>query len=148
MATKLAIGRNSCATAPSAGLLVVNDFSWPVEAAANNDLVLIGELPAYHKLHTQGSGLFAKLDAGGKLAAQNVSIYVPEAIDGVAAADNTVLAATAVVADTADFVPLTSHLVAEAIGSRPFNRPVYIKLGTAPATGQGELILRLATFTG
>lgn len=148
MTTKLAIGRNSGATAPAAGLLVVNDFSWPVEAGANNDLVLVGELPAFHKLHTQGSGLFVKLDAGGKLAAQNVSIYVPDAPEGAATADNTILAATAVVADTAAFVPLTSHLVSEAIGSRPVNRPVYIKLGTAPATDQGELILRLATFTG
>ncbi len=148
MATKLAIGRNSGASAPAAGLLVVNDFAWPVEVAANNDLVLIGELPAFHKLSSQGCGLFVKADAAGKLAAQNVSVFIPDTADGAATAENTVLAATAVTADTAAFVPLTAHLVAEALGSRPYNRPVYVKLGTAPATAQGELVLRLAAFTG
>ncbi len=146
MATKLAIGRNSAASAPAAGLQVVNDFSWPVEVAANNDVVLIGELPAFHKLNSLASGLFAKADAAGKLAAQNVTVYIPDAVDGPATAENTVLAATAVTADTAAFAPLTAHLIAEALGSRPYNRPVYVKLGTAPATAQGELVLRLAAF--
>ncbi len=48
MSTKLAIGRNSGASSPAAGLLVVNDYSWPVEAGADGDLVLIAELPANH----------------------------------------------------------------------------------------------------
>ncbi len=145
MATKLAIGRNAGASAPAAGLLVVNDFSWPVEAAANNDLVLVGELPAFHKLSSQGSGLFAKA-VGGKLAAQNVTVYIPDALEGAVTADNTILGATAVTADTAAFVPITDHLTAEALGAKPFNRPVFVKLNTAPTAAQGELILRLATF--
>ena len=146
MSTKLAIGRNSGASSPAAGLLVVNDYSWPVEAGEDDDLVLIGELPANHKLHSQGSGLFAKLDAAGKLAVQNVTVFIPEAIDDPDAAGNTVIAATAVAADTAAFTPVSLHLVAEALGSKPVNRPVYLKLNTAPAAPQGELILRLASF--
>jgi len=147
MSTKLATGRNSGASAPAAGLLVVNDFSWPVEAGADGDLVLIGELPAFHKLHSQGCGLFAKA-VGGKLAAQNVTVYIPDDLDGAAAAPNTIIAATAVTADTQAFTAVSLHLVAEALGSKPVNRPVYVKLNTAPATAQGELVLRLATFTG
>ncbi len=146
MSTKLAIGRNSGASSPAAGLLVVNDYIWPVEAGADGDLVLIGELPANHKLHSQGSGLFAKLDAGGKLAAQNVTVFIPDALDGASAAGNTVIAPTAVVADTAAFIPMSLHLIAEALGSKPVNRPVYVKLNTAPGAQQGELILRLAAF--
>lgn len=146
MSTKLATGRNSGASSPAAGLVVVNDYSWPVEAAADGDLVLIGELPANHKLHSQGSGLFAKLDAAGKLAAQNVTVFIPEVADGAADASNTVIAATAVAADTAAFTPVALHLIAEALGSKPVNRPVYVKLETAPGAQQGELILRLASF--
>ncbi|MFE3969048.1 hypothetical protein [Stenotrophomonas sp. YIM B13575] len=146
MSTKLATGRNSGASSPAAGLVVVNDYSWPVEAAADGDLVLIGELPANHKLHSQGSGLFAKLDAAGKLAAQNVTVFIPEDADGAAVAGNTVIAATAVAADTAAFTPVALHLIAEALGSKPVNRPVYVKLNTAPGAQQGELILRLASF--
>jgi len=39
---------------------------------------------------SQGAGLFAKLDAGDKLAAQNVSVFTPDVADGAAVAGNLV----------------------------------------------------------
>lgn len=147
MAIKQALGRNRVASAPQAGLLVVNDLAWAVEAAAANDLVEIGELSANHKLFGEGCSLFAQLDANSKLAAQTFSVFVGgengETVDN---ADNTIFSGVAITADTAARTPLSLHLVAEKLGVSQVNRKIYLKLTAAPATAAGVITARIASF--
>lgn len=144
MAILLASNRRNVASASSAGHLVVNDHDWDVSVASNNDYVEIGELPANHALHLEGCSLYGLLNAGGKLAAQTMDVFVGNTGDESSATK--IFAGAAFTADTAARVAPTAFVAAKLLGVSPLNRKIYLKLTTAPATAAGTIVARIASF--
>lgn len=142
MATLLANDRNKVASAPAAGLVVVNDHAWDIQVAASGDYIHIGHLPAYHKILAEASTFYAE---GADLAAGTFTVFVGE--PGEEAAGNTLVSAEAVVADTPEADALVKLGAARSLGSSGDNRNIYIKLGAAITEAVGKVTLRLASFT-
>lgn len=144
MGTTETTGARSYASAPTAGLVVVNDHAWDVQAGlAAGDLIKIGEVPAFHKIHAEASSIYAE---GASIAAQALDVYVGDTEGDAETTANTLVSGLSVTASTPARAALTTHLAAKALGAKAYNRPIYIKLTTAPATASGSITLRLATF--
>lgn len=144
MAKFNAPGSGAYASAPAAGLLVVNDHEWVVEPKANGDLVYIGDLPAHHKIFAEGCSVYAIETgvAGDELAAMTFDVFVGEA----KTAANTVVDNLAVTADTGARSAFSTHLLCEALGASDVNRPIYLDFSAAPATREGKIVVRMASF--
>lgn len=151
MSTKFAKGYGSGASAPAAGLLVINDFRWDIEAAANGDLIQIGELGGYHKLYGAGCAVFGLADDAGKLSALDVDVIVSDGPDDeTPTTENTIFDGVAVAADTPSHVALTAPLVAKNLGTKPENRPIYLVLNAeiTAAAARGALVVQIASYPG
>ncbi|MGH8079066.1 MAG: hypothetical protein ACREP7_00735 [Lysobacter sp.] len=137
MAEKTAINREKVATAPAAGLVVVNRHDWDVEASANNDTVEIGELPAYHRLLPEACSLFANAAA----PAMTVDVCV---VDDT----NKLFAAAAIAGGAFQRVAFSAYALAETIGVAPINRKIFLKLNVAPATSPAgaKLTAQIASY--
>lgn len=147
MATSKALGANAFPHGGHAGGLIVQDYVWDVAAGTNADTVLIGYLPADHKLFAAGSGIFA-LNKAAALAAQTLDVFIPLNEGDAKSTANTVVNDFTVVANTEQHVAFALPLPARALGQVPTNRPVYLDLQAAPATAAGQIIVRLAYFPG
>ncbi|MDR1076363.1 MAG: hypothetical protein LBL59_08745 [Xanthomonadaceae bacterium] len=146
MVIKTATGATAYATAPASGITVVNDYRWPIEVSANGDLIKIGELAAYHRILGAACGVFGLLDSLGKLVETGFDVYIPNDETDGATDDNTIFPGAGTVEDTETFTPFEEHLVAEKIGVAAVNRPIYLKITTAPTAPQGAVVVRMATF--
>ncbi|HEY1034559.1 MAG TPA: hypothetical protein VGE09_06220 [Pseudoxanthomonas sp.] len=142
MATFETPNAGAYATSDRAGQVVINDHQWDVEAGkTNGDYIKVGELPAYHQLDTALSEIFA-IAEGGVLAAQNLDVFIGD----TPTADNTVVDNLAVVANTEQRAAVSTHLAGYKLGVSSVNRPIYLLLNTAPATGIGQIVFRCASF--
>lgn len=135
MAEKLANNRNKVASSPAAGLVVVNNHEWDVEASTNGDTVLIGELPAYHQLLPEASCLIFDGDA----AAMTADVCVE-------ADANAIFAASATLGAAFTRVACTTYELSRTLGVSAVNRPIYLKLSAAPAAAGGKVIASIASY--
>jgi hypothetical protein len=132
------------ATADRSGQPVINDHAYVLPAGlVNGDLVKIGELPAHHQLLPELSAVFALADGAAQLAACNIDIFIGD----VQAAGNTVVDNLAVTADTEARTALSTHLPSYKLGTSQENRSIWVLFNTAPATAEGTLVFRSASFT-
>jgi hypothetical protein len=147
MATSKTTQAGTYATAPAAGLAVVNDHRWDVAVGVNGDLVKIGELPAFHRLAPELCSFYA-IGVGGNIAAATYDIFIPSAEGDAKSAANTLFDNVAVVANTParTAVAAAAFLLAEALGVAQVNRPIYLDLQAAPATAVGIIKARIASF--
>lgn len=135
MAEKLAAKRNDTATGPAYGINVTNRHTWTVEAAANGDTVLIGELPGGHRLLPEACSVIANAAA----PAMTIDVYVDTPASTLF--DNVAIAGGAFARQA-----LTAFAVAEAIGVSPLNRNVYLLLQAAPAANGGQVSVVLTSY--
>jgi hypothetical protein len=136
MATVKAAGYARASSSAQAGQPVINRHTWDVTAQADGDKVLIGVLPAGHRLHPEGSSLIAN----GATPAMTYDLCV-------GADANKVVTASAVTATTYKRDALATTVVNETIGVDFDNdRDIYLLLSDAPATGTGKVIATIASF--
>lgn len=148
MSTLYAFKRDDVSVASCAGASVVNDHQWDVTAAAASDVVLIGTLPAFHKLEPSRCAILGLLTSANALAAGTFDVFIPDAEGGAASAANTVFDDIAITKDTALYTANSLPLICEGLGSAQFNRPVYLRVNTAitAANAAGKVVVRLASF--
>lgn len=148
MSTLYAFKREDVAVASSAGASVVNDHAWDVAAASAGDIVLIGYLPAFHKLEPSRCAVLGLVNNAGVLAAGNFDVYIPDVEGAAATAANTIFSGVAVTNNTPAYIPNSAPLVCEGLGAASVNRPVYLKVNSAIASAGagGKVVVRLAAF--
>lgn len=134
MAEKLASNRNKVASSPAAGIAVVNAHDWVVEASANGDTVVIGELPAYHRLVPE----LCSFTVDAAAPAMNVDVCVD---DGT----NPIFDNVAVVGGAFARTALTAFAAVAAKGVSQVNRKIYLLLNTAPATAGGKVTVQIGS---
>lgn len=137
MATIKTVDSDRINVAGRAGELIVQRKNWPVATVVAADLVVIGYLPAGHRIHAQASQL--RIEA----AVPNCDIDLV-LLDGddVRVLHNTGSHTTGSVTRVA----LTTYDLVETIGTSSENRALALLINTAPATFVGEIKVDLAYF--
>lgn len=135
MATKKLINADRIRVPDRAGVLIINRYEWPVEAAANGDNIVVGYLPANCRIHA----LASQVVANGQTPAMTLDVCV----DTV---DNKLVPAVAITANTFDQTAVTDYELCETLGTSTNNRPVILALRTAPTTAGGKVIVDLAVY--
>lgn len=136
MPTVKAAGYSRASSSAQANQPVFNRHVWDVTAQANADKVLLGVLPAGHRLHPEGSSLIAN----GATPAMTYDLCV--GLD-----TNKVVTASAVTATTFKRDALALTVINETIGVDFDNdRDIYLLLSAAPATAGGKVIAIIASF--
>lgn len=131
----LANNRDLVPVAGAAGITITHDFVWDVVKAKNNDTVLLGYLPAFHQLDLAGCCLIADAAA----PAMNVDVYVGDPA-------NVLASSVAVTGSAFSRSEITGHEKAFGLGVAQVNRPIYLKLNTAPTKNGGTVRARLTYF--
>lgn len=135
MATEILASANRVIEAGRAGEQILQRRSWPVVAKTNGDKVVVGYLPANHRLNVQD----CQVIADGATPAFTYSLCVD--IDA-----NALVSADAVTAATFKRTASTAYQAGETIGVSDTPRAVYLLLSTAPTTAGGNVHVDLSYF--
>lgn len=131
----LANNRDLVPVAGAAGITITHDFVWDVVKAKNNDTVLLGYLPAFHQLKLDDCCVIADAEA----PAMNVDVYIGEPTNALASG-------VAVTGGAFSRAAITAHEKAFGLGVGQVNRPIFMKLNTAPTSNGGTVRVRLSYF--
>lgn len=138
---------NKHIVADRAGTLIKAPLEYSVQVQSAGDRVLIGFLPAGHKLDIGATRIFAK-NVAAALAAQAVVVCIGTGVADWDGDANTLYASTAITANTEILgTAATTFALGETLGVSTNNRPVYLYWpATPPASAAGLIRLDLAYY--
>jgi hypothetical protein len=135
MAQEILQSSNRMSVSDRTGQLIVQRFSWPVTVKTNADTVVVGYLPADHKLHIPACQVVVE----AAVANSNYDLCL-------VSTSNVLLDNQAHTTATLTRAALTTYSLGETLGVSSDNRAVILLLNTAPAAAGGTVHVDLAYY--
>lgn len=120
-----------------AGEAIVQRKRWDVEAVQANDVVVIGYLPAGHRIHAPLSQMLVAADVPNA----DIDLVL---IDG--STTHVLIDAGGHTTGSTSRDGISDYDIVETIGTASYNREVALRINTAPATFAGSVSVDLGYF--